>query len=218
LCSTRGPLRLDMPRTLDAIFLDLDGCLVDSTRAITNSFDHALRSAGISPRSPEVTRSFIGPPLGASLNRIVAKVHDLQATARMLALDWATATSSGCNAAMPMRTRSVILLSSCAMLFVSGCTQSKPPPSAPSAEASSNPPPRIKAWMDRLTVAHEYDPQTGFIVAREVVTLPPLIADAPPLDAAIAEAGAYRRASAEIEATQDPTRIVRAMNEAPGAR
>jgi thioredoxin-like negative regulator of GroEL len=46
--------------------------------------------------------------------------------------------------------------------------------------------------MDRLTVAHEYDPKTGFIVAREVVTLPPLIADAPPLDAAIARAGAER--------------------------
>lgn len=62
-----------MPRTLEAIFLDLDGCLVDSTRAITNSFDHALRSAGIAPRPPEVTRSFIGPPLGASFNRIVAE-------------------------------------------------------------------------------------------------------------------------------------------------
>jgi phosphoglycolate phosphatase len=61
------------PRALDAIFLDLDGCLVDSTRAITNSFDHALRSAGIAPRAPEVTRSVIGPLLGASFNRIVAE-------------------------------------------------------------------------------------------------------------------------------------------------
>lgn len=62
-----------MPYSLDAIFLDLDGCLVDSTLAITNSFDHALQSAGIAPRPPEVTRSFIGPPLGASFNRIVAE-------------------------------------------------------------------------------------------------------------------------------------------------
>jgi thioredoxin-like negative regulator of GroEL len=46
--------------------------------------------------------------------------------------------------------------------------------------------------MDRLTVAHEYDPKTGFIVAREVVGLPPLVADAPPLDAAIAQAGVER--------------------------
>lgn len=62
-----------MPAGLDAIFLDLDGCLVDSTRAITNSFDHALLSAGLAPRPPHVTRSFIGPPLGESFNRIVAE-------------------------------------------------------------------------------------------------------------------------------------------------
>ena len=58
---------------LDAIFLDLDGCLVDSTQAITNSFDHALASVGIAPRPREVTRSFIGPPLRASFDRIVAE-------------------------------------------------------------------------------------------------------------------------------------------------
>ena len=46
--------------------------------------------------------------------------------------------------------------------------------------------------MDRLTVPHEYDPQTGFIVARKVTALPPLIADAPALDAAIAQAGDTR--------------------------
>lgn len=46
--------------------------------------------------------------------------------------------------------------------------------------------------MDRLTVAHAYDPATGFIVAKEVVALPPLLADAPPLDEAIARAGATR--------------------------
>ena len=62
-----------MTPQLDAIFLDLDGCLVDSTLAIARSFDHALLSAGIAPRPPEVTRSFIGPPLGASFNRIVAE-------------------------------------------------------------------------------------------------------------------------------------------------
>ncbi|HMN96243.1 MAG TPA: thioredoxin family protein [Phycisphaerales bacterium] len=42
--------------------------------------------------------------------------------------------------------------------------------------------------MERLTVAHAYDPATGFIVAREVVELPPLLAAAPPLDEAIASA------------------------------
>jgi len=117
-----------------------------------------------------------------------------------------------------MQTPSLILLLCSTLLTVASCAQPKPVSPTPQTGAADAPPPRIQAWMDRLTVAHEYDPQTGFIVAREVVTLPPLIADAPPLDAAIAEAGAYRRASAEIEATQDPTRIVRAMNEAPGAR
>jgi len=46
--------------------------------------------------------------------------------------------------------------------------------------------------MDRLTVPHDYDPETGFIVARKVTPLPPLLADAPPLDAAIAQAGDNR--------------------------
>jgi hypothetical protein len=53
-------------------------------------------------------------------------------------------------------------------------------------------PPEIRAWMDRLTVSHEYDPKTGFIVARETISLPPIIADAPQLDAAIAAAGSER--------------------------
>lgn len=55
-------------------------------------------------------------------------------------------------------------------------------------ENASDPPPAIAAWMERLTVPHAYDPETGFIVARETISLPPLLADAPPLDVAIAEA------------------------------
>jgi hypothetical protein len=55
------------------------------------------------------------------------------------------------------------------------------------------PPPAIRQWMDRLTVDHAYDPETGFIVAKEVVVLPPIIAEAPPLDAAIDEAAANGR-------------------------
>ena len=46
----------------------------------------------------------------------------------------------------------------------------------------------IAAWMARLTVAHEWDPQTGFIVARENITLPPVLAKGPRLDAAVAQA------------------------------
>ncbi len=41
--------------------------------------------------------------------------------------------------------------------------------------------------MDRLTVAHAYDPKTGFIVARETVSLPSALTQRP-LDAAIAHA------------------------------
>ena len=45
--------------------------------------------------------------------------------------------------------------------------------------ADSAPPPAIRAWMDRLDVEHEYDPETGFIVAREVIGLPDIIASGP---------------------------------------
>lgn len=43
--------------------------------------------------------------------------------------------------------------------------------------------------MDRLTVPHRYDPATGFIVAEETITLPPIIADGPPIDEAVQTAG-----------------------------
>ena len=52
------------------------------------------------------------------------------------------------------------------------------------------PPPAIRAWMDRLTVKHAYDPETGFIVAKEVITLPPLLAEGPSLNEAIDAAAA----------------------------
>lgn len=63
---------------------------------------------------------------------------------------------------------------------------------ATAARTPATPPPAVQAWMDRLTVPHDYDPETGFIVARKVTPLPPLLADAPPLDAAIAQAGDSR--------------------------
>lgn len=69
-------------------------------------------------------------------------------------------------------------------LAIAGCAASSPERRAEIEEA---PPPGIQAWMDRLTVAHEYDPETGFIVARETVSLPPLLAGAPPLPEAVAE-------------------------------
>ena len=59
-----------------------------------------------------------------------------------------------------------------------------------SAKEPKTPSPAIQAWMDRLTVAHEFDPQTGFIVARETIALPAVLAEAPPIDQAIARASA----------------------------
>lgn len=63
----------------------------------------------------------------------------------------------------------------------------------PLAPEPKTPSPAIQAWMDRLTVAHAFDPQTGFIVARETMTLPAILAKAPPLDHAIAQAGTEGR-------------------------
>ena len=55
------------------------------------------------------------------------------------------------------------------------------------------PPPAVQAWMDRLTVEHEYDPETGFIVAKRTIELPELIADGPALDEAVRVARAEGR-------------------------
>lgn len=63
------------------------------------------------------------------------------------------------------------------------------PPASTATTEPTGPPPRIRAWMDRLTVEHAYDPDTGFIIARETIGLPAVLADAPPLDEAIQQAG-----------------------------
>ncbi len=65
-------------------------------------------------------------------------------------------------------------------LPLGGCT----PKHTPEPETAAIPP-QTKAWMDRLTVRTEYDPKTGFIVAREVVPLPAALRDAPPLPQAL---------------------------------
>ena len=78
------------------------------------------------------------------------------------------------------------LVSTALMATAVGCS------SADDSDASSAPPPEIRAWMDGLTVSHEYDPETGFIVAKETISLPALIADGPSLDAAIEMAGGER--------------------------
>jgi len=79
------------------------------------------------------------------------------------------------------------------MLLGAGCAADRsdePTPSSAEAPAmtDADAPPAIRAWMDRLTVSHHYDPATGFIVADETIPLPGVIAEAPPLDAAVADA------------------------------
>lgn len=68
--------------------------------------------------------------------------------------------------------------------------------------SSAEPPARIREWMDRLTVDHEYDPETGFIVAREVIGLPEVIASGPSLESAI-RLGAAESRGVLVFATAD---------------
>ncbi|MDX2017729.1 MAG: thioredoxin family protein [Planctomycetota bacterium] len=79
------------------------------------------------------------------------------------------------------------------LITLAGCTGpvAQPPEQVPPA-AQAEPPPAIRAWMDRLTVAHAYNPATGFIVARETVALPTLISGAPALDEVVRVAGSDR--------------------------
>lgn len=83
-----------------------------------------------------------------------------------------------------------------AAICAAGCSKHAQPSTGAAAAGSGHEPqsapPAIQAWMDRLTVAHEYDPTTGFIVARETVALPPILADSPRLDSAVALAGSDR--------------------------
>lgn len=65
-----------------------------------------------------------------------------------------------------------------------GCAPKPTPQSTPEPQSAAIPP-KTKAWMDRLTVRTEYDPKTGFIVAREVIPLPAALQDAPPLPEAL---------------------------------
>lgn len=55
----------------ELILWDLDGCLIDSTRAITNCIVHALASVGLDPPDAESLTWCVGPPLLASLERLI---------------------------------------------------------------------------------------------------------------------------------------------------
>lgn len=58
-------------RHAELILWDLDGCLIDSTDAITRCIAHALQTVGVRPPAPADLTWCIGPPLLASLERLL---------------------------------------------------------------------------------------------------------------------------------------------------
>jgi hypothetical protein len=100
---------------------------------------------------------------------------------------------------MPSGARTGFCLVVMNVVLMTGCNSSHEVSGAqeinmPSEQAaSSDVPPDIQAWMDRLTVDHAYDPETGFIVARERIGLPPLIAAGPDADEAVRRGAAESR-------------------------
>lgn len=67
-----------------AVFFDLDGCLVDSTAAITACVDAALRAAGLPPRGQAALTWCVGPPLLDSFARLLTEAGDDPARAPAL--------------------------------------------------------------------------------------------------------------------------------------
>jgi phosphoglycolate phosphatase len=53
-----------------AVLFDLDGCLFDSRRGITESFRHVLAAAGLPDREPAELERFIGPPLAYNFQEV----------------------------------------------------------------------------------------------------------------------------------------------------
>lgn len=53
------------------VCFDLDGCLVESDRAIGDGLTHALKAVGLEPPAPEDVRPLIGQPLVTSLRALL---------------------------------------------------------------------------------------------------------------------------------------------------
>ncbi len=62
-----------LPLPPAVVFLDLDGCLVDSTQAISGALNHALESVGLAPRPVADLVRFIGPPLTENVATLLAE-------------------------------------------------------------------------------------------------------------------------------------------------
>lgn len=71
-------------------------------------------------------------------------------------------------------------------LIAAGCASRDT--TEPTNEAAAEPPERIQAWMDTLTVPHHYDPETGFIVAEGVTALPAVFVTGDDIRSAIGHA------------------------------
>lgn len=59
--------------TIRWVMLDLDGCLVDSTAAITGCINAALNTLGLPSRPPAELTRFIGPPLTEAFATLLAE-------------------------------------------------------------------------------------------------------------------------------------------------
>ena len=67
------------------VFLDLDGCLVDSTAPITGSLQHALRVLGVAGRGRGDLVRFIGPPLAEAFTTLLTEAGEEVTDARLAA-------------------------------------------------------------------------------------------------------------------------------------
>jgi len=61
---------LSLPHRTTHVLLDLDGTLTDSAPGIVASLRTGFANAGFAVPSDDVLRSFVGPPLGASMGRV----------------------------------------------------------------------------------------------------------------------------------------------------
>jgi thiol:disulfide interchange protein len=77
------------------------------------------------------------------------------------------------------------MLAGCAARSTTSGSVAAPAAAADSSATTVEIPEATRQWMDRLTVKTEYDPKTGFIVAREVVPLPTELREGPAIEAAV---------------------------------
>lgn len=65
-------------RKYDLIVFDLDGTLFDTRRSILNSIKHMVETEKIKKLTDEQVRTFLGPPLEASMRKYYAELPDAE--------------------------------------------------------------------------------------------------------------------------------------------